>query len=273
MSLPTERDRRHSTWSCVKVEPKTEQGIGDVSLMVAVTLNCSHNRLSELTPDIVFVELGISKKEAKLGWDNMEVLGFLAFLFDVPMNQIRMQSGEKERNKLIIFSGLRHEKRELIWLLEAKLGQRHDAHFAIDKVNEQKRKSSKDALQREKEQSEFRSLREEMASANHLEAFLTSSVMQQTTGRKRALPTSPWVLKKQASDTSTVSGCKQGSGEVGARSAASMQTPAVNNTKHDACHDDAAEETSEPAGLVGLTAYDSEESSDERPSLPRPSLI
>merc|ERR1712150_187313 len=202
------------------------------------------------------------------GWDNMEVLGFLAFLFDVPMKQIRMNAGGKGRNKLIAFSGLRHEKRELIWLLEAKRGQRHDAHFAVDKVNEERRRSSKEALQREQEQSEFRSLREEMASASHTETFLTNSVMQQTLGRKRALPVSPWVVKRQASEASTGSGCKQESGELCTSSVAEGQRPIVNATTQEALGDD-VEGTAEPAGLVGLTVYDSEESSDERPSLPR----
>lgn len=271
MNMPTVREGRHSTWSCVNVEPKNEHGLGDISLMVAVTLGCSHNRLAELTPDIIFVELGITKKEAKLGWDNMEVLGFLAFLFDVPMRQIRMDVGEKERNKLIVFSGLRHEKRELIWLLEAKRGQRHDAHFAVDRVNEERRRSSKEVLQREKEQSEFRSLREEMACANHSET-LTNSVTQQTLRQKRALPVSPWVVKRQASEASTGSGCKQESGELCTDSVAALQTPIVNAIMQDAPQDD-VEGTADSAGLVGLTAYDSEESSDERPSLPRPSLV
>mmetsp|Transcript_16183 Transcript_16183/g.31656 ORF Transcript_16183/g.31656 Transcript_16183/m.31656 type:complete len:189 (+) Transcript_16183:380-946(+) len=188
------------------------------------------------------------------------------------MEKVRMVSGEKERNKLIVFSGLKHEKRELIWLLEAKCGQRHDAHFAVDKVNEERRRSSKEALQREKEQSEFRSLREELASASHCETLLANSVMPQIHGRKRALPTSPWVVKRQASEAPKDSGCQERSRELCTSSAVSSQTTIVNANLQDASQDD-AEGTAEPAGLVGLTAYDSEESSDDLPSLPRPSLF
>merc|ERR1712194_444337 len=94
---------------------------------------------------------------------NVELLGFVGFLLDIPEEQICLEKGETGSVKTLKLRKVKQDKRELIWNLQAKVGQRHEAHFQEDNLNLLRQEMG--AGKRRKEQDEFQSLREEMISA------------------------------------------------------------------------------------------------------------
>lgn len=257
----------HTAWNCVVAEPKDAQGVGSVKLTVVVSPGCHHNRITKVEPEGIFVDVGVPKKEGRA---NIELLGFLAFLFDLEEDQVRLESGEISKGKVVVLSGLKQDKREMIWQLEAKVGQKHEAHFAVDAANAARALMNKKAAARRKELDEFQSLREEALSAS---PGPMSNLLLGAAAPKRQLPHAV-SLKRSAGDAGAAPAPMDASPPDAKRAARSPSGPAAAVAAEGATGAPVAPADDAP-GLGGLAAYDSDEDSDEeeeRVVLPQPVL-
>jgi len=280
ITLPCPMERKHSSWTCVRVEPKGDDGLGDARLLVVATLGAQHNQVTDITPDVIFVELGLPKTKGRPNAEqqeraNVELLCFIAFLLGLQEEQVRMESDETERNKIVVLASVRHDKRELIWLLEAKVKQRHDAHFAVDKVNAARNLTCKQAVKRREELSEYRSLLEEAECANFAASIVPPALVSQQVTGKINLPNSLRVKRKTPEAAHEVVDASRQASRLARRSTSScglnvLPRPGVVSPS---VADGAMAADTE--GIGGLAAYDSEDESDSdenRPSLPPPAL-
>lgn len=155
------------TWACVEVGKKDASGLGEVRLAVTVLPGQSHNVITEVTSELIWVSVGVDKKSGRA---NLELLGFLHFLLGLEGDdQLGIERGESARSKIIVVSGVSHDKRSMIWLLQSKVGEKHAAHFAADVAAALRRECDPRALKRRKEETEFRQLQEEAQSASLLQ--------------------------------------------------------------------------------------------------------
>eukprot|EP00927_Polykrikos_kofoidii_P077415 TRINITY_DN74354_c0_g1_i1.p1 TRINITY_DN74354_c0_g1~~TRINITY_DN74354_c0_g1_i1.p1 ORF type:complete len:265 (-),score=69.84 TRINITY_DN74354_c0_g1_i1:108-902(-) len=262
---------RHANWKSIAVENTDDSKRFIARLVVVATPGMQHNRLAKITPDVVFVDLGVLKTEGRA---NVELLGFLAFLLDLDEGQVRIESGESARTKVIVLDKINLDKRELIWLLESKVGQKHEAHFATDNVNRIRCEMNKEAISRRKEKDEFESLRQEaFAAVNHAlpspqvpppenKSFQTALRVKRkvATGYEEALGEEAMAPKRMAS---------------GVHAAVAAQ-PVVNAVDCPNAAVDGVVVRAAPAGIGGIAAYDSEDESDEddeeKTPLPPPDL-
>lgn len=271
-----EKERGHAAWTCVDVGANAADGTCDARLVVVLTPEMPHNRVTKMTPDVLFVDVGATKKGGRA---NVELLGFVASLLGLEESRVTLESGkgDKDRNKVLALSGLKQGKRELIWALQGKVGERHDPHFAADKANAARRLANEDAVKRRRELNEFQTLREEAQRLPQktLEMPVRLGELAHTTG---PLPATLRVKRKAAGEKP----CENGVGPTGqsgdVHSGGSQERGHEGAESPDklrragAAYDVARQRT---AGAA-LAAYNSEESEDEdedeRPGLPQPFL-
>jgi len=173
------------SWNSVEVTEKGQDGLGDVKLALCLKLGGSHNVIQKVEPELIIIEVGAPKRK---GMANMELLGFLAEVFDVTPEQVRIQQGIKESAKSVVIGGLRQSKRELVWFLEARVGKKMVAHHALDLLNAEREACSRQKAKREQEISEFQRLREEVCEESAKAVPMqTSSVAPTNTTGKAAL--------------------------------------------------------------------------------------
>ncbi|CAE8614315.1 unnamed protein product, partial [Polarella glacialis] len=184
------------TWECVEVCPKDTQGKwGDAKVNVLIWDNCQHNEVKEVTPDLIHVCIGIHKQGGKAGRGKgakseqqervkRELVGFFREILNLgegsPQDQIRIER-ESHKTKLLVVSGLDRDKRSLLWLLQSKVGQKLDAHWAVDFANAALAAGNKEALKRKSEIDDFQRLQEEeMASKKDVPRFGSDPRAQRT---------------------------------------------------------------------------------------------
>ncbi|CAK0844440.1 unnamed protein product [Prorocentrum cordatum] len=171
--------------------------------------------------------------------------------------------------RFVTLLGLQQSKRELIWLLESKVGQRHDPHFAADSANAARNQGSKQGVARRRELEEFASLRQEALGTQR------PSAAEGLFGE----PASAVGLKRKAAPDAggaAAAAKRPSAAKAPAEAAAEEAQPAAQpEATPPAPPGDAAEAASEEEGaLGGLAAYDSDEDEedDEDEKLPPPAL-
>mmetsp|Transcript_9102 Transcript_9102/g.20722 ORF Transcript_9102/g.20722 Transcript_9102/m.20722 type:complete len:244 (-) Transcript_9102:77-808(-) len=218
-------------WSCVEVDPKDAQGLGDALLRVSVRPDRGHNVIDEVSPELIYVSVGEPQAHGRA---NRELMGFLRTLLGLEPDKLCLESGEKKAYKTLKASGLAHDKRDLLWLLQAKVGKQHEVRFAAEHAAAARAASDKEAARKRKDIDEYQKLKEE-ASAQPL-PLLEVSALRESTAVKKALP-SMIKVKRRAADA-------QGESEdpPAKRPATDPAAPAV------------AAGTKDPAPLPGLAS-------------------
>jgi len=269
MDKAKDLQRGHSTWTCISVEGTKAK------LTVALYDQCGSNKIAKVTPDVIFIEVGALRRD---GGADIELLGFLASLLGLREDQVSVEPEEqgKARGKkaacegrFVTLLGLQQSKRELIWLLESKVGQRHDPHFAADSANAARNQGSKQGVARRRELEEFASLRQEALGTQR------PSAAEGLFGE----PASAVGLKRKAAPDAggaAAAAKRPSAAKAPAEAAAEEAQPAAQpEATPPAPPGDAAEAASEEEGaLGGLAAYDSDEDEedDEDEKLPPPAL-
>jgi len=250
---------------------KDSNGLGTARLTIVIAPGQSHNKVSKVEPEVIFVDVGAGKgrgkrAQKKAGAANVELLGFLASIFELREEQVRLESGAEQNGKVVVLSGLKQEKRELIWRLERLVGKRHEPHFAVDDLNDARQSSNKQAVARQKELDEFQNLQDEAR------ALATKPVMLGGIPKLKGAQAQPPAGRGKRSgagadepDPKRPAIEEAGAAPTTAQESAKIVAPAV----------DAAASGEEEPGLGGLAAYDSEDDEsddDDRPALPQPVL-
>lgn len=259
--------------TAVEMGPKGPDGLATARLTIVVANGCNHNRVSKITPEVFFMDLGTPRKGASKGSrSNIELLGFVAFILEIEEDQVKLESGEKQNGKVVAVSGLKLEKKEIIWRFENQVGKRHEAHFAVDSINAARRDNNKQAQQRKKELDEFASARDEVLFAK---AAPMSNLLLGAAAPKKSLP---GALKRGAPGQAGDPAAKRPATEGGEPSAEEVAAPSADAQQAaEAPSADGVPSTGtapEPA-MGGLAAYDSEDESDdedEKPALPKPEI-
>jgi hypothetical protein len=284
-------DRGHASWTCITAGPTDAEGFADVRLVLSCATDAHFNKVTELKPDVILIELGVPKVKRR-DWTqaNIELLGFLGSLFDLKEDQVRMES-EADRTKRVILSGLRLEKREVIWAFQKVVGQRHEAHFATDNMTAARIAASKEGQKRKDELEEFKSLKEEARSTLAPVRVMGMAEL----GAKKALP-SVLKVKRKTMDTPGVEpsspakqaavvidpsdakelaeGQASGNGASEKLQGLTKKIQSLQQTMQ--AQGGLSEPSAAAGGLGGLASYDSDEESDEEDEvagkLPQPNL-
>eukprot|EP00931_Biecheleriopsis_adriatica_P092745 TRINITY_DN66524_c0_g1_i1.p1 TRINITY_DN66524_c0_g1~~TRINITY_DN66524_c0_g1_i1.p1 ORF type:complete len:262 (-),score=79.41 TRINITY_DN66524_c0_g1_i1:2-787(-) len=245
------------SWACVEVGAKDSRGIWGTAIFQVLTHeDCSHNEVKKLTPEFVEICVGSQPpagrkgggKEARQERDRRlqrELSGFFRELFDAKEDQIRLDVISK-KTKVVQIADLDRDKRSLLWLLQSKVRQKYEAHWATDFANAELNAGNTAALKRKAEAEDFQKLQEEALSASSLSRLppfgAPLGVPARESGTKRA--------REQKATTSTGAKAAQSNEESSSKAAPQPSSETAGNL----------------GGLAGQ--YDSESSDGEDESEP-----
>ncbi|CAJ1414715.1 unnamed protein product [Effrenium voratum] len=145
-------------WSSVQLGAKAADDLCEAKLTVVLRPGSPHNSIDEVNSEVIFVSVG---ENAKRGRANSELVGFVQNLLGLQDGQVRLEDTASNKSKTVILSNLALDKRSLIWQLQSKVGQRHEARFASEQANAALRMADVAAKRRKEEQSEYRRLQEQ----------------------------------------------------------------------------------------------------------------
>lgn len=251
-------------WECVQVEPKDADGMGVVKLAVIVTTGGTHNVITDVRPEGILVTVGAVHKEGRA---QLELSGFFRELLEVRADQLKIEGGSNKKTKVlaltIVLSSLTQDKRSMLWFLQAKAGQKHEAHFASDHFNAIRAAENPNAKKRKAELDEFQQALEEASSAAAAEV-LPLGALGTSAAAPRGLPS----LLKVKRDGKTIGGDKQvaASGDSNGVAAVAKELQHSTEPKTITPSDPVSAAISDSAGLGsgglgGLAGYESEEPS------------
>eukprot|EP00929_Paragymnodinium_shiwhaense_P062905 TRINITY_DN31432_c0_g1_i1.p1 TRINITY_DN31432_c0_g1~~TRINITY_DN31432_c0_g1_i1.p1 ORF type:complete len:364 (+),score=104.47 TRINITY_DN31432_c0_g1_i1:35-1093(+) len=296
------KERSQSTWTSVTVGPKDDKGVGDAKLLIVPTPGAQHNQLVEIKSDVINIELGegTGRKKGKGKGPGKaeqaqrirhELLGFVAFLLGLKEEQVIMETKdmkndeEMTRSKVVVLKGISQSQRELIWIFQSKEKEKHDAHFAFDKIKADRVANNQETKLRNKELDEYRSLKEEISAADAAaRTSAAASLLQQPMKKAAANPLLKAPIKglKRSSEEAAAPQASEPPAAKALRTdgdAAAAGAAGSGSSSGDAMKDGAAAPAEAPAaagtgGLGGLGGYDSEEDSedDEKEALPPPAF-
>lgn len=245
------------TWPCVEVSPKDGSGLGEAKLQILVRLGRGHNCLDEVNSELLFISIG---PPAQGGRANVELIGFVGELLGLPpsSSQVRIESGLTTRSKVLAISGLIHDKRALIWLLQSKVGQKSDARYAAQHLAAERKASDPDAVKKRKEVGEFRKLQEEAVGAGSALSSLARMAIAQEANAMKPLK-SALIVKRVRTAEKSVPTLITAQQTVNAGAKTSLETEAA----AEATSTGSTEPSPPTAGLGGLALYASSESEEE----------
>lgn len=282
----------------VAMGPRDAEGLAAARVTVVATPGCHHNKVTKVTPEVIFVDLGVPKAGSRA---NVELLGFLASILELQEEQVRLESGRSLKGKVVVLSGLTLERKELVWRLEGQVGRRHEPHFAADDINAARNLNSRQAVTRRKELDEFQSLRDEALHAVAATTSTRSHLLLGTPAPRKAPPTmaasggAPLAASAAAGSSSAAKRCASaGTGAGVDAQEAAAEEPTTKRPRTGDLETQAtgapeasvsvattgeraasAEDAMRMPSLGGLAAYDSEDEDtedEEKVKLPPPEL-
>lgn len=274
-------DSAHSAYKCVSVGPKNESGLGTAELEIAVTTFGSFNKFIKITPELMCMDIGETRKKSRA---DIELLGFVASLLDLKEDQVSIKSGwdgkggwddkgkgkGKGKNKLKIVQilDIKLDKRELIWTLERRVGHEVKAHFYSDGLNATRNLLNKDAVMRRKDHEAFEAACEEVVVESQPNLIISAGA----TSAKRPLVGAIAAQKAKrlaggATEEATAKIDVNGNAPSDQKETSPMEIVVV------ASKGNVDPDMNDEEPMVGLGAYDSssdEDEDDEKPKLPKP---
>ena len=247
-------------WSSVQLGPKDEQGLCDAKLTLLVRAGQPHNCIDDVGSDIIVVSIGEPNKK---GRGNCELSGFLRAQLGLAEEQVKLEDNVSKKSKTLFLKRLTCDKRELIWQLQSKVGDKHPTQYAAQEATAARRMADTVAKRLKEEGGEYRRLQEEArAQALSAAAVAPSPYSDKVSGLER--PGLPQVLRVRKPNSQQAEDVPVSRASAESPASASVDGCPASNASQTPDEDSSVPNSG--TGLQGLCQYDSDESSEEESS-------